>query len=240
VSPSEFDLRAALHEGEGDRLDPDSVLAAARGARRERRVRLASVAGAVLVVGGIGAGVGISNLRSSPGPNADGGPANTFGTHHGPNVPTGSRPTTSVQAVLHRITCPRTPVQLALPGGGGTNQFGAHSSLFGQPVAAIKVCVYRSLEGTHPRSLVLWHAAAQELATSLDSAPTSLGGRMCPDHVLQNQVSFEFLAVTPAGDQLPPVTATPGCRGRVTNGTGVRIGWSPPSSLSRVAAIPTN
>ena len=45
MSPNEFDLRAALRAGEGETLDPDSVLSAARAARHDRRVRIASVAG---------------------------------------------------------------------------------------------------------------------------------------------------------------------------------------------------
>ncbi len=63
MSPNEFQLRAALRDGEGEHLDPDTVVARARAvtrARRDRRVRYLSVAAVVAVVGGIGTVAGVA------------------------------------------------------------------------------------------------------------------------------------------------------------------------------------
>jgi hypothetical protein len=233
MSPSEFDLRAALREGEGDRLDPDSVLAAARATRRERRVRIASVAGAVIVVGGIGAGVGIANLQSSGSPTAGG--TSPSGSQSAASTFSGG---SSVAATLSTLVCPTTPERVLLPGGGGTGQFGGDSSLFGHPVAAMKICLYPSATGSHPRSVVIQGADAQELANSLDTSAST--PPFCPNLRGQTELGFEVLAVTPGGTKLKPVTALPESPGRITNGTAVRYQCSPPSMLARLAAIPTN
>lgn len=59
MSPNEFDLRAALHHGEGDGVDPDRVIGRAVAQRQARRARLArsgSIAAVVAVVAGLGIG----------------------------------------------------------------------------------------------------------------------------------------------------------------------------------------
>ncbi len=235
MSPSESDLRAALRAGEGDALDPESVLSAARAARHQRRVRIASATGAVVVVAAIGGGLGVADLRPSGNPTAGGPSASNSPSPSGSQrMLYGSRGSAPAQDAVSTLTCPATPPTYAVPGGGGTGQFDGSAALFDQPVAAMKVCIYPSAAGAHPRSVVLRGADAQGVATSLDEAPTSLRGRMCPDLMPQNQLTFEFLAVSAAGEKLRPVTAEPGCRGRSTNGTAVRFSWSPPASMSDV------
>jgi hypothetical protein len=59
MSPSESQLRAALHHGEGEPVDAGAVIARARAARHDRRVRMASVAAAVAIVGAVGTGGGL-------------------------------------------------------------------------------------------------------------------------------------------------------------------------------------
>lgn len=240
MSPSESDLRAALRAGEGDALDPDSVLSAARAVRRQRRVRIASAAGAVVIVAAIGGGVGIADLRPSGTPTAQSPTAQSPAASAG-RSPSGSQrllygsggaaPTGSAVSAL---TCPASPATYAVPGGGGTGRFGGNGALFDQPVAAMKVCIYPSAAGARPRSIVLRGVDAQRVVTSLNEAPTSLRGRMCPDLMPQNELTFEFLAISTAGEQLHPVTSEPGCRGRSTNGTAIRFSWSPPASVSNV------
>lgn len=239
MSPSEFDLRAALREGEGDGLDPDSVIAAARAARHERRVRIGSALGAVAVVAGIGIGVGIADLQTSTRPTAaqpTGGSKITTST---PSAGTATRvaPAEPERRAAAR-QCPTMPDQLLLPGGGGTRQFGAGGPLFAQPVAAVRVCLYGSAVTAQPRSLVFSGSAARSLTTSLNRAQPSLGGRMCPDVMPDNQLTVELLAVTATGQDLPPVVAQTGCHGRSTNGTAVRYNWVPPTALARMFQIP--
>jgi len=41
VSPTEFDLRAALSDGEGNGPDPDAVIGRAQAYQRQRRARIA-------------------------------------------------------------------------------------------------------------------------------------------------------------------------------------------------------
>jgi hypothetical protein len=235
VSPSESDLRAALRAGEGDSLDPDSVLSAARAARHQRRVRIASAAGAAVVVAAIGGGLGVVNLRSSGSPTAGGAAVSSSRSPSGSQrLLYGSGLPASAPPAMSTPSCPATPAAYAVPGGGGTGQFGGTSALFDQPVAAMRVCIYPSAVGASARSVVLRGVDAQRVATSLNEAPTSLRGRMCPDLMPQNQLTFEFLAVSAAGHTLHPVTAEPGCRGRSTNGTAVRFSWSPPASMSNL------
>jgi hypothetical protein len=237
VSPSESDLRAALRAGEGDGLDPDSVLTAARAARHQRRVRIASAAGAVVLVGAVAGGVGIANLRSPGQPTAANHPTGATSTaaSGSQNLLGGSSSAADVPgpvgAALATLTCPATPTRYLLPGGGGTGQFGGTSALFAQPVAAIKVCVYPAGTGTPARSFVLTGADAQSLANRLDAGPTA--PLSCPmiKSTPQEQTTYEALAVTSSGTKLPAVTVV---GGRITNGTAVRFGCAAPPTLSRL------
>jgi hypothetical protein len=239
VSPSEFDLRAALRAGEGEHLDPDSVLSAARSARHQRRVRIASAVGAAAVVGAVGAGVGIVDLHSPASPAASGssttssGSAASSGSH---SLLYGSGAPGPVQTALAALTCPATATRYMLPGGGGTGQFGGKTSLFGRPVAAMKVCVYPAAAGTTPaRSYVIEGADARAAAQSLDAAPKV--PLFCQRLVPETQLTFEVLAVTADGTKLRPVVVS----GRVTNGTAVRYTCEAPISLTRqLPGTPTN
>jgi hypothetical protein len=237
MSPNEADLRAALHAGEGDPLDPETVLSAARAARSQRRVRAASAAGAALLVGAIGTGIGLADLHSSTNPAAAGASSRNAGSNA--NEPSssaqalyGSTAPAPAQRALGTLTCPKTPAHYLLPGGGGTGQFGGNSPLFSGPVAAMKLCMYPANGAATPRTFVLEGGDAQSVANSLNAAPTSVSQRMCPDVMPEDEFTFEMLAVTADGAKLRPVVAQPGCRGQVTNGTAVRFGWSAPRSFT--------
>jgi hypothetical protein len=101
----------------------------------------------------------------------------------------------------------------------------------------MRICTYWSGLEARQRSFVLTAGAAQTVATSLNDAPTSMRGRMCPDIATENHLTLELFGVTADGRTLPPVTAEPGCRTRSTNGTAVRFGWVPPTSLVRLLRV---
>ncbi len=69
MSPSEFHLRAALHEGEGEAPDADAIIGAALRLKRQRhdRVVRGGIAAAVLVLAGIGGGIALANHTSGKG-----------------------------------------------------------------------------------------------------------------------------------------------------------------------------
>ncbi|MDT4951126.1 MAG: hypothetical protein QOJ37_3721, partial [Pseudonocardiales bacterium] len=56
MSPTEFDLRAALRDGEGDGVDVDRVVAGGRARRTHRRSQLLSTAAVVAFVAAAGTG----------------------------------------------------------------------------------------------------------------------------------------------------------------------------------------
>jgi hypothetical protein len=105
-----------------------------------------------------------------------------------------------------------------LPGGGGTDQFGADGALFNAPVVAMKICVYAT-EGNS--SVELATAAAQRLATSLEAAP-GISGPL--SGCLSVGPKYAIYAASNSGTVLHVVTTEPGCHAyQVTNGTAVRL-----------------
>ncbi len=244
MSPNEFQLRAALRDGEGDRVDPDLVIAQARGmqqARHDRRVRYGSVAAVVAVVGGIGV---IGGITLQDGGHAKSGSAagakRPASIHNGAkSVPT-ELPDESIAPGPKRdaraVRCPSTAPSLALPGGGGSGQFGAHESLFSGPVEAVKVCVYSgdgSATGGTPPSTELTGQNATELATSLDSAATTRPQSSdCPSQTAPETRTLVVIGISTAGQAMRPVVVTLTCPGLATNGTAIRYGWTPPARLA--------
>ena len=112
MSPSESELRAALHAGEGDTVAVDEIIAQAQVAGRERRKRLAAMGGAVaavLVVGGVVTAVQLSH-------------------DHG----AGSAEPPAVQTP---VSCPTAPPTVATPKSTG-------GQLFPSDVTAIRACSY--------------------------------------------------------------------------------------------------
>lgn len=120
MSPSEDELRAALHAGEGAGVDADAAIMRARATRRTRRIRFAGVAAAVLVVGGVAAGV---TALSGGGPGAPAAQPGADATGTAPNrsavtATSGpSRPTSTTQTPSSTpVACPPRPANLMLPG----------------------------------------------------------------------------------------------------------------------------
>jgi hypothetical protein len=252
MSPNEFQLRAALHDGEGKRVDPDTVMARARGmqqARHDRRVRYASVAAVVAVVAGIGVVGGIAVNGGGHHNTAAGGVGDNAavapGQNRGAKVP---QPAVAAPGPLRdaqSVACPAAAPTLKTPAGaGGTTrgQFGAAGSLFSGAVESIKICAYAELGGVAipaadgtPVNTVLTGQRATAFAASLDAAPKQRTGDLCPLYLLSDGKTLVIIGVSTTGQAMKPITATVHqnpCNRPVTNGTAIRYNWSPPSSLN--------
>jgi hypothetical protein len=240
MSPNEFDLRAALHDGDdGDSaLDVDQLIHSARTHAAQRRVRLISGAAIAAVVAGIATG-GTLLATSGNGPSHTGaeraaGSAGQHservlsggggGVHASASRPAPARAAKSaarsvVAASEPRpagsVRCPSRLPQHLLPGGGSAGQFGAGGPLFSKPVVATVVCSYGSAmqppgRREHPARLVLTDGAAKRLAASLENAPKSRPQVMCPDIRGMNDHSIAIIGVTAGGAKVGTVTTTIG------------------------------
>lgn len=231
MSPSEFDLRAALHDGEGDVPDASRIIATVARARYERRRRIVGIGSAAAAVAVVATGItllartGNTEQAGSGGGVAASAPA-FGGAGHGyagglsgarrePASPADSA-AASAERAASQVPCPTTLPHLALPGAGGTTQFGADGPLFSQPVAAMKVCSY----GVGNQAVEFSGTRAKEFADYLEQAPVSGKQDLCK----LNAPSFALYAVSASGARLPVVTAQAGCAVyNVTNGTAVRL-----------------
>ncbi len=242
MSPSEFDLRAALREGDGDVRPPDAdaIIARAEGIRRSRRVRFAQLAAAVVVTGlvGVGAvalragghtsGAGSSaNLGESAGQQysarSDGTPA------AGVAAPVPSAAGNDAAAGTGAAACPATPPRLAAPGGGGTGQFGGDGPMFAGAPASVTVCVYRSGAVTGTGTVTGRDAA--EVATTLNAAATR-NTASCPvPSEATRGAQILLLGSAADGTPLPMVLGQLSCPNFTTNGTSVRYLWTPPQRV---------
>jgi hypothetical protein len=142
MAPSEFDLRAALREGEGDGPDVNDVIMAAESRRAQRRVRLLSTAVVVAVVGGLAAGaaeLGSSGGSSSNGSEAAAGAgqaANGDALHGAAGAPLAP----AAKRALDSVPCPSAAPHYAV-NAGGLNSGGAAQLVSGQ-VRTVVVCAY--------------------------------------------------------------------------------------------------
>jgi hypothetical protein len=243
MSPNEFQLRSALREGEGERVNPDTVIARARGmqqARHDRRVRYGSVAAAVAIVGGIGVvgglalGGGHSNKTSSAG---GGGNSDRAAKQGGAVVSKPNQPIPpGVASPAAAVPCPDSPPNLALPGSGGTGQFGAHGPLFSGQVQSVKVCAYASGASGAAPSMVLTGENATDVATSMeDAAKTLPTSTKCPGGPAAiDRGSLVIIGVDKDRNPMRPVVVTLGCPTRMTNGTALRYNWTPPADITNL------
>jgi hypothetical protein len=245
MSPNEFQLRAALRDGEGEIPQANLAIADALRIRRDRRRLIASVASAAAVVAVVALG-GTLVVRNDGGNSADtaggaiaGGSRldNNYGqpTHGGnpirvpaangdgvsapqaSSVHADASSSSDAQKAASGVTCPAQFPRQSLPGGGGTNQFGADGPLFDAPVAAMKICVYAT-EGNS--SVELGTAAGQQLAANLEAAPITGDVQQC----LALRPRYAIYAASNLGTVMHVVTAEPGCHAyKVTNGTAVRV-----------------
>ena len=256
MSPSEFDLRAALRDGEGDGVNVEKVIAGAAADRARHRTWLLSAAAAV-VVAGVGTGSAVvwgggsggapraesaasgASRGSIPGP---AGPAHTTtrgSVAAGPEQPAPSP--TSAASVAATVACPSTYPHYLLPGGGSPGQFGSDGPLFSKPVVALVVCGYGTPQEAanlkppaRPGRLVFTGKDATRLEASLENAPKTPTPR-CPAVLTMN--SLAIVGVGADGRTVGTITATlpsSRCGIAATNGTAIRYGWQPPSDLAPV------
>jgi hypothetical protein len=254
VSPNEFQLRAALREGEGDGVNAAEVIARAHELRQRRRVRYTSVAAIAVVVTGIGVAGGLAlnssgsdkSSSSAVSQNAAGGSAAatpaapSTSQSQGANgyAVNGAPPGSAASAAA--VPCPAALPQLAPPASGGGG------ALFAGPVTAVKICAYPQAGGAavtgrdgKPVSTVLTGAQAATLAASLNGASKSRTPAPCPLYRTADGRALVLYAVSPDGSALPPVTATVAqnpCNLPVTNGRAVRYNWTPPAYLDPFVA----
>jgi hypothetical protein len=248
MSPSEGQLRAALHEGEGDAPDPGALIEHAVGVRRERRRRVYLAAGAAVVVAAIGVGVGVlsgngpthtsdsagggQTQRATARPSAAGAPNGANPRVHGASSAAAGRMSVAEQGAPAN-GCPPTAARYLLPGGGGSGQFGASEPLFSHDVSKILVCGYPAKASEGVRALVLRGGDAGALAASFESAPSTHHSGVCTSESGPTAGTVELLATDANGVASKPVVITLGCpTSMATNGTAVRYLATLPSALS--------
>jgi hypothetical protein len=256
MSPNEFQLRAALRDGEGEHLDPDTVIARARAvtrARRDRRVRYLSVAAVVAVVGGIGTAAGIGLSGGGEHRNSGAGSAQQMSTTGGGAVGGQKNPEKRAMAPgpLARaaaVACPATapPSVLPVSGGNVTGHSVPGASLFSGAVEAIKICAYQQQSRApivgadgQPMNTVLTGARATQLAASLDGAPKTRPSRPCPMYLSAEGKTLVIIGISTSGKPMRPITAVVAqnpCNQPVSNGRQVRYNWSAPASLNTFIA----
>jgi hypothetical protein len=261
MSPSEFDLRAALQDGEGnDALNVDQLVLAARAHHSQRRTRILSTAAVVVAVAALGVGGGylashgasnnstasrsaVDNAKSAAQSRAGSAGSATFGTEgsgyrQAPVAGGASRPAPS--AVLG---CPSTLPSLT-PTGGATAA--VSGPLFSKPVRSVLACAYSATTVLQhnkaqavPGHAVLQGTLATQLADSLEKAPAQRPQVMCPDLMRADAARFAFIGLAGDGTQAGTVTTTAvnaGCGAQLTNGRVTRYGWTPPASVQRTLA----
>ena len=265
MSPSEFDLRAALHDGEGGELNVDQVIQHARARVTQRRVRLLSGAAIVALVAGVATGgallAGAGNGSHQNSANEQGAEtsarsaAGGQGAKHRTPVEAGGAAALStavpgpanapvLQGTAGATSCPRRPPP-ALPGGRSPEQLGTAGPLFSKPVASVVVCGYGSTvtrvsaPNRNPARLELHDGAATRLAASLENAAKVKPRVMCPDYRTADAQQIAIIGITADGKQAGIVTTTiglPACDVEVTNGTAIRYNWTPPADIARQLA----
>lgn len=231
--PSEFDLRAALRDGEGDEPDVDQVIVAGAARRAQRRSRILSAAVVIIAVGGLGAGAAeFGGSGGSGSMNSD--------VAHGAGGALSAAIPAKVNA-LGDIACPATaPTYAPLSGGGlvGGTGYGSATQLFTGRVSSVVVCAYGATFNTEERSsfaparLELAGRQAKQVAHSLETAPTVAPSAACSSAPTGQ---YALIPVDASGNTGRPVTAqvsTTGCGAVVTNGTAVRYGWTPPPDVA--------
>jgi hypothetical protein len=249
MSPSEAQLRAALHEGEGQGVDAGLVIVQANRVRRERRRRVNQIAGGVVVVGAVCAGfvlvsgggsgdqAGSSMQNGSLGGGARQATTAAAGAGGGGGagqsaVPAhGSAGTPAPSAFSLARTCPSVPDHIALPAGVTRDE--ASGPLLPVDATGIRACGYPG--GARSRSVLLQQDQARSLAASVNSAPIT------PNRVVRtcgkDQVTgtVELLATDGTGRHAKPVVITVACPDAVaTNGLATRYLPVAPQVLRRL------
>ena len=233
MSPSEFDLRAALREGEGDGIDAGRLIANANRIRRDRRRRINTGLGIAAVVGVLGTFGALIGTSGGGGDSTAGGSAASrqdFGaaaTRPSSNAAAHGRDTSLAPVPSppgrrsHGMTaqagraCPATPVHIMRPGAIST----ADNRLFPAHLAAISACAYPA-SGTTVGGAFVTGAAAQSLARALDSAPAVPAPSGACGAPFAGRGTVQLQVYDSSGTALAPVTVVPSCnQAKVTNGT---------------------
>ena len=238
MSPTENDLRAALHDGEGDGIDPTRAMLAGERVRARRRTRLMNSVGTAVVVAAVATGgsflVGHQSTDhgSSSGDRAAKQPppsaANAAGGASAPEANTGA---SGRAPALSVIGCP-SPVAGQSPPPSPSS-----GPLFTARVSSLIVCTFSA--EANPTSITLTGADAQLVVNSLEGAPTTRPTVMCPQYRTAGERTVEFVGVTAGGASAGVVTSTldrPACATVVTNGKTTRYGWHPPIPLLKQLA----
>jgi hypothetical protein len=250
MAPSEFDLRAALRDGEGEGINPDNVIFAVERHRARRRAALLTAATVVALVGGGAAGISqlsggseaggsnagdaMSALRAGAGAISGRGPQHgTERSAAGLPVPRASLP---LDQKLTSIACPTGAPTYSVP--QAPQRRDAATPLFTNAVAAVVVCSYGTTFGPtsgsttrQPGRLTLAGGKAAALARSMEKASRD-PKLSCAAHA-PARAQYAIIAVSPSGDPAgPTVSAQTGCNGVVTNGTALRFNWSPPPDIA--------
>lgn len=242
MSPSESELRAALHEGEGEPLDAGGLIAHAQGVarHRQRRIRTAfSAAAGVVVVGGV---VTLVSLAAGGGTHteADGSAARPESA--GAAAAAGSIPTTfhsgrapagggagsrEVPASVStgRSTQPEA-CGSALSGPALSHRSGASTALFPRPVASIRVCAPAHSPQPAASALLSGPAAAQ-LAGTLESGHAPAPAQ-CPEPSAVRPLVLH--AVDAGGHASAPVELDLSCS-TVTASNGSAVRYVPVTNL---------
>lgn len=242
MSPTEHELRAALHDGEGDGFDPARAIIAGDRVRARRRTRLINSVAAAVVVGGVATGgaflVG-SQSQENASSSADGGGKQANQAERSseyaaaaPQSAAAGAGGASVRAPGASVVgCSPTVARQSPPTGT------APGPLFAGRVSSLLVCTY-STEGGRT-SVSLTGDDAKVVVDSLETAAAAKPSGMCPLYRIADERTVEFIGVTAEGQSAGVVTTTldrPACATVVTNGKAIRYGWHPPVQLlSRLA-----
>lgn len=260
MSPTESQLRAALHDGEGDAPDATAVISAALRIQRDRRRRLTTVGGALAAAAAVGLGSTLlltgngSQDKAGDAYRAAGGGA----AAHAPSARVAapaSRPTsanTSASSSLPpprpaagvtasdaaaKLRCPPRIEQAPQPVPSGPRRPG--DPLFARPVSAMKVCAYPPRSGASTRSVVIAEPAAARLAATLEAQPARRAPLPCPVNADFLGGTIEIRAVDARGEALVPVVITLGCRSsQATNGSAVRFVEQLPDGFVALLGVP--
>lgn len=264
MSPTEFDLRRALSDGEGDGVDAGLIIFAARERRARRRHAMLSAAAAVIVVGGIAGGIAALAGNSTDTGSASAAGSNSYAPNSvkaplagnsseggGADVASSTAGSSAMKpqgTATNGFTCARRPLHLTLPGRGTPPQLGATGDLLTGPVQSYRVCLtpFRMMlaqatpQSRPPLRFTVTGAAADALTASIQNASRTPKNLPCPDIRTAESVVITIVPVSPSGKAEQPLvvsTPLPTCNTVITNGSSVRYDWQMPRRLQRLLDI---